>query len=328
MKSRTIVKKSLFVTLILLIPMIACAMTPLLGSSGKLKVEEGVKVVNGTELYYKTIGQGTPIVILHGGPGLDHTYLLPQMAALARRHRLIFFDQRASGRSSSLVDTSTMRMGTFVEDLEGIRKAFNIGKMNLLGHSWGGLVAMFYAIKYPDNLGTLMLVNSTPASSGWRNASFVLMNRRQLPEDSIAQAALTRTEEFHKRTSKAMSEFFKILFRTSFYNRKYIDSLRLSLDTSFTTKSRIVQHLNNDSTLLNYDIFHQLAVVHCPTLIIGSSYDMVAPEANERLHQSIQGSELVVIDSCGHFPFIEAPGKFFGTIEGFLKKAEKVSGKR
>ncbi len=66
------------------------------------------------------------------------------MTGLARRYKLIFFDQRASGRSSNLVDTSTLRMSNFVEDVEGVRKAFKLKKVNLLGHSWGGLVAMFY----------------------------------------------------------------------------------------------------------------------------------------------------------------------------------------
>jgi proline iminopeptidase len=289
----------------------------------KLKVEEGMKAINGTELYYKTIGEGTPIVILHGGPGLDHSYFLPQMAQLARHYKLIFFDQRASGRSSNLVDTSAITMTNFVEDVEGIRKAFKLKKMNLFGHSWGGLVAMFYAVKYPDNLNSLMLVNSTPASAGWRNASFVLMARRASPEDSIAQARLVQTEGFRKRSPKAMSDFFRILFRSSFYNRTYADSLTLSLDTSFTTKSRLMQYLNKDTTLLNYDVFRKLSVVHCPTLIMSSRYDMVAPEANERLQQSIPGSTHVVLDSCGHFPFVEAPRKFFSTVEGFLKKAAR-----
>jgi len=287
----------------------------------KLKTEEGMKTINGTELYYKTIGEGTPIVILHGGPGLDHSYFLPQMTQLARHYRLIFFDQRASGRSSNLVDTNAITMNNFVEDVEGIRKAFKLRKMNLFGHSWGGLVAMFYAVKYPDNLNSLLLVNSTPASAAWRNASFAMMGRRASPDDSIAQANLVRTEAFRQRSPRAMSDFFRILFRSSFYNRTYADSLTLTLDTSYTTKSRLMQHLNKDTTLLNYDVLRKLNVVHCPTLIISSTYDMVAQEANAKLQQSIPGSTQVVLDSCGHFPFIEAPRKFFSAVERFLKKA-------
>ncbi|MEK7251534.1 MAG: alpha/beta fold hydrolase, partial [Bacteroidota bacterium] len=92
-----------------------------------VSIEEGFTQINGTQLFYKIIGKGTPIVILHGGPGLDHSYLLPQMAELAKTHKLIFFDQRASGKSSVDSDTNSMTMKNLVEDVEGIRKAFKLG---------------------------------------------------------------------------------------------------------------------------------------------------------------------------------------------------------
>ncbi len=122
-----------------------------------VSIEEGFTQINGTQLFYKIIGKGTPIVILHGGPGLDHSYLLPQMAELAKTHKLIFFDQRASGKSSVDSDTNSTTMKNLVEDVEGIRKAFKLGKMNLMGHSWGGLLAMFYAIRFPNNITTQSL---------------------------------------------------------------------------------------------------------------------------------------------------------------------------
>ena len=162
------------------------------------------------------MGHGEPIVIVHGGPGLDHTYLLPQMEALAQHYRLIFYDQRASGRSTSTVDTNSMTMGNFVEDLEGIRKVFGIHKMNLLGHSWGGLVAMFYAVKYPENLNSLVLVNPSPASVDLRNASFTSMAQRTSREDSIAQTDLVKTEGFKRRDPSSMATFFRLLFRVNF----------------------------------------------------------------------------------------------------------------
>ena len=86
-----------------------------------------------------------------------------------------------------------------------------------------------------------------------------------------------------------------------------------------------MQYLNRDTTLLNYDLFRSLSTVHCPTLILGSTYDMVTPEANERLRQSIAGAKLVVLDSCGHFPFVEASGRFVDAIEGFLKNDARNS---
>ncbi len=284
---------------------------------------KGMMKINGTELYYEVMGKGTPIVIVHGGPGLDHTYFLPQMAALAGHHKLIFYDQRASGKSSNKVDTNSMTIANFVEDLEGIRTAFHIDKMNLLGHSWGGLVSMFYAIKYPENLNSLMLINSSPASVALRNKSFAVMAQRTSRQDSVEQAGVVQTEEFRNRDPKTMARFYKLLFRGTFYDPRFADSLTLTIDSSYPAKSKIMQYLMKDPEAGSYDLFSRLSVVHCPTLIIGTDHDMAAPEANERLHQSIPGSALVVLHHTGHFPFVESQKQFFSNIESFLNKVPK-----
>ena len=286
-----------------------------------LDSQEGFVTVNGSALFYHVVGKGAPIVIVHGGPGLDHTYLLPQMDALAKRHKLIFYDQRASGRSSNVVDTNSMTMEDFVKDLEGIRKAFRIQKMNLLGHSWGGLVAMFYAVEYPENLNSLVLLNSTPASSAMRDQSFGVMARRTSRPDSIAQAALVITEGFRDRDPATMAKFFRLLFRASFCDSRFADSLTLTFDTSYATKSKTIQYLSKDRDIAAYDLFPRLKVIHCPTMIVTGDHDIVASGANERLHQSIPGSTLIVLRNCGHFPFIEVPTEFFPLIETFLRSA-------
>jgi len=286
-----------------------------------LHIEEGFTQINGTQLFYKIIGKGTPIVILHGGPGLDHSYLLPQMAELAKTHRLIFFDQRASGKSSVDSDTNSMTMKNLVEDVEGIRKAFKLGKMNLMGHSWGGLLAMFYAIRFPNNLKSLMIVNTTPASSEIRNASFKIMSERTSKEDSIAQAAIMQSDDFKQRKPEAMSKFFRILFRGTFANKKLADELTLTFPPDQAARSKMMSYLSKDTTIATYDIHPKLAVIKCQALIVGADYDQVPPEANERIHQSIKNSKLVVLKECGHFPYIEQPKEFFSTVRNFVKKS-------
>lgn len=291
------------------------------GSS--LLIKEGIVHVNGTDLYYEVMGEGTPMVIVHGGPGMDHTYLLPQMAKLARHYKLIFYDQRASGKSSSVVDTNSMTMDNFVEDLDGIRRALDLGKMNLLAHSWGGLIAMFYAIKHPGNLNSLMLIDASPGSSALRNESFAIMSQRTSHEDSVAETELIHTEGFQKHTPEAMEKFFRILFRGTFYNKRYADSLTITLDSNYAAQSHSLAYLYRDTSLASYDLFAKLSVVHCPTLIVTGDHDMVPADANERLHGSIAGSKYIVIKNCGHFPFIEAPNEFFNVLEDFLTKVAR-----
>ncbi|HLX11802.1 MAG TPA: alpha/beta fold hydrolase, partial [Bacteroidota bacterium] len=193
----------------------------------------GMIKVNGTELYYETIGEGTPILILHGGPGLNHSYFLPQMAGLAKNHKLIFFDQRATGKSSMKLDTSAVNLKNCLGDIEGLRKAFKLGKMNLMGHSFGGLLAMEYAMKYPKNLRSLTLVCTSAPSSALRMKAFMNMQSKQSPEDSAGQAQIMQSDGFKRRDPETMSKFFHFLFSSDFYDRKMDDSLTLQFDTNY-----------------------------------------------------------------------------------------------
>ncbi|MGA7161664.1 MAG: alpha/beta fold hydrolase [Bacteroidota bacterium] len=282
---------------------------------------KGYKFINGVNLYYETMGEGIPIVIVHGGPGMDHSYLLPQMGELAKNYKLIFYDQRAMGKSSADFDTSAMTMNNFVEDLEGIRKAFGIEKMNLMGHSWGGLVSMFYAIKYPDHLQSLILVNTSPASSTLRDLSLAIISAKTVTEDSTAQAQLAQTEGFKKRDPGTVAKYFRLLFRPFFHNKGYADSLSLDFDSTYASKSLMVWQLARDSTLHSYDLQSKLDTVRCPAIIISGADDIVAPGTNEQIHEHIRGSQYILLPDCGHFPFIEASDIFFPTLRNFLKKA-------
>jgi proline iminopeptidase len=281
-------------------------------------VKEEYKSINGTKLFCTTMGRGEPIVVLHGGPGLDHTYLLPQMARLAKKHKLILFDQRACGRSSGSVDTTAMTIDAFVEDVEGVRKAFKIAKMNLLGHSWGALLAMFHAVKYPQHLRSLILVNPTPASSELRLAAFSAMSDRTSPSDSAAMATIRASTGFFKRDPAVMAQFFRLLFRGTFYDRRLADSLTLTFNDDYGEKNKLLQYLNKDPRIQSYDLHSDLNRVQCPTLIVGADFDQSPAKANDLIHKNIKNSELVTIKNCGHFPYIEKPAEFFRTVEDFL----------
>ena len=121
-------------------------------SNQEIIVKSGVQSINGTELFVKTMGKGEPILIVHGGPGLSHDYYLPHLESLAQDHQLIFYDQRVSGASLMNVDSSSINLDAFIEDIEALRKKFGIRVINLMAHSFGGLIAMNYAIKYPEKV--------------------------------------------------------------------------------------------------------------------------------------------------------------------------------
>ena len=277
-------------------------------------VEEGQREINGTQLYTKVMGEGEQIVILHGGPGMDHTYFLPQMAELAETHKLIFFDQRVSGRSSLDVDSSAITMRHFIDDIEEIRKTFNLGKMNLMGHSWGGLLAMFYGITYPENLKSLMILNSTPASSELMAKTM----RRFTREDSLQRVEILNSNAFKNRESIAYEKLFRIHFRAAFYDRSLADSLTLTFQPDFAETSVKLQNLFKD--IASYDIYHDLSKINCPTLVVHGDHDNNPLAGSKKIHENIPNSKFVLLKNCGHFPFVETPDAFFKTIRDFLRQ--------
>ncbi len=282
--------------------------------SPPLLVEEGLREINGTQLYTKIMGKGEAIVILHGGPGMDHTYFLPQMAELAKTHKLILFDQRVSGRSSLDVDSSAITMRRFIDDIEEIRKTFKLEKMNLMGHSWGGLLAMFYGINYPQNLKSLIILNSTPASSELTAKAMPRLTR----EDSLQRVEVLNSNAFKNRESVAFEKLFRIHFRSAFYDRSLADSLTLTFQPGFAETSVKLQNLYKD--IASYDIHDDLSKINCPTLVVHGDHDDIPLESSQKIHESISKSKFVLLKNCGHFPFIETPDELFKTIRDFLSQ--------
>jgi proline iminopeptidase len=126
---------------------------------------EGRIPVGGAELYSREIGKGTAIIVLHGGPDFDHSYLLPDMDRLSDSYRLIYYDQRGRGRSAEGVRPEDVTLDSDIADLEKVRQYFKLDSVVLLGHSWGTVLALEYALRYPQRVSRMILMNPAPAST-------------------------------------------------------------------------------------------------------------------------------------------------------------------
>lgn len=142
-------------------------------------MHEGWVDARGVMIYYVTVGRGAPIVIVHGGPGATHDYFLPYLLPLARRNKLVFIDERGSGKSGRLEDPAGYTVENMVEDVEAVRQALVLGKITLLGHSYGGVLAQAYALKYQQNLTHLILCSTFPSTSEM-NQVFVKIKREHV----------------------------------------------------------------------------------------------------------------------------------------------------
>lgn len=280
---------------------------------------DGIKKINGTELYCKVIGSGEPILIVHGGPGLAHDYLFEPFKLLADNYKLVFNDQRGCGRSSSFTKDEKVDMETLVEDLEGIRKEFNLEKVYLAGQSWGATIALNYTLKYPQHVKKLLLLEPAPGSSEF------------LPE--IQKTILSRLSGQEKENLTKLSQMPEVKTNPeTFIQFMEIRTNPYFFDSSFA-KKRDFGYFNSDRVqkffassamfapyMMNYNLYPRLKEISCPILIVHGDYDIIPTEAVEKMDKEIKDCEMNVVSDCGHFVHIEKPEIYFGLIRKFLTK--------
>lgn len=280
-------------------------------------ITEGFLQINGSEVYYKTIGEGDPLIIVHGGPVLDHSYLLPHLGALAEDYQLIFYDQRAAGRSSIEVDLATMSLEGFVEDIEILRRQLDLDKINLLGHSWGGLIAMNYALKHDDKLNHLILSNSmAPSTIDWQEESIAVAQKTTKEDqnklNNLTSSGLLRTED----PSSAIEEMMMLSYRAHMFDKANMDKLKLFIPKDFMLRSQLYVSLNPD--LASYDLYAELINVKTPTLIIFGQIEPAVSLHAKRMAASFSDAELYVVKGAGHFPFVEENDVYLDKLISFL----------
>ncbi|MGE4573284.1 alpha/beta fold hydrolase [Parachlamydia sp.] len=282
-----------------------------------------VKVKDGC-LYYNEIGQGIPIIVVHGGPGLDHGYLQPQLSQLAANHKLIFYDQRGSGKSlETPLDEDHINIHQFVEDLEDLRKSLGLNKFVLMGHSWGGLLAMQYAVDHQDHLIGLILLNSAPADYKGQKAFIDEFGARTKNIHNDIKP-LFAYEDFKKLNAMQISDLYRKLFSVYVYNPKDIKDLSLNFSVaSGQSGFKVMEEMSKTSWLRpNIDLFPSLKKLSVPTFILHGKQDIVPVWTAQEIKDAIPQSEIVVLDDCDHFPYIEQPSQFFDELNHFLDKLQ------
>lgn len=307
-------KKSGMWIFVLCLAVMACRGKGQQGLKGEIKAE--LVDVGGTRLFTRVMGQGPPILIVHGGPGLGHGYFLPQLEGLAKDHQLIFYDQRLSGRSDNDLDPAEITLTKFVDDIEALRKHFKIDRLNLLAHSWGGILAMQYAIRYPQHLQCLILSNTAGASSETRLEENASLAKKATESDQNALDSIRASPAFQNGESPAYAEFLRAMFRIEFHDRALADDLSLDLSPHFVANSPRLGGLYTD--LASYDFHHQLIELEVPVLLVFGDAEPLATLVGPRLSKTFRRARLEVVRDCGHFPFVEQPKAYFSLIRNFI----------
>lgn len=265
------------------------------------------------QLYVREIGAGRPIIVIHGGPDFDHCYLLPEMDRLADAFRLIYYDQRGRGRSARGVRPGDVTIRSEIEDVESVRRHFQVDSVAVLGHSWGGLLAMEYATRHPDRVSHLILMNTAPASRDDRLLFEEHFRRIRAPADVEAMQAIARSARYQAGDLEADAEYYRLHFKPAVRRPEHVEVVVGRLRSNFTadgvrTARAIEDRLYGETwSSAGFDLVPGLRELQMPTLVLHGQDDFIPVDLAARVAEAIPRALLRVLPECGHFAYLEAP---------------------
>lgn len=270
------------------------------------------RAVRGVTIFERRAGAGPSTVVLHGGPGAHHDYLLPGFDRLATGRTLVFYDQRGGGRSPVPRDVP-VGWREHVEDLDALRALWGLERLSIAGYSWGGLLALLYALEHPDRVDRLALVSPGPS---WRQARTAferrLADRNAAPE---VQAAKRAVQDGGLR-ERSPEEYRRKMFEFSVAGY-FHDWRRAAELTPFRITGRTQQEVWE--SLGDFDLRARLSELRLQAVVLHGDDDPIPVETADTL-ATLLGAPLHRIPACGHVPYVEAPEEFVRVLDPFLPR--------
>jgi pimeloyl-ACP methyl ester carboxylesterase len=279
-------------------------------------MDSGHTALTPVPLFFRADGAGAPLLLLHGGPGAHHDYLYPQMLALAARHRVITYDQRGGGQSKT-DDPAPITWRTQVDDLATVIREFGLThELTLVGYSWGALLAMLYAVQCTADPSLaapsrMVLVSPAPITRAWRDAFEANLAERGRSERIAAMRADLAASGLREQDPAAYRQRGFELSVAGYF----ADPHKATALTPFRVTGKVQQSVWQ--SLGDFDLTAALRAVKVPTLVIHGKDDPI-PLASAEAAADALGAEFVVLEDCGHVPYVERPETLFASIERFL----------
>ena len=282
---------------------------------------EGFVYGSGVRIYYKTLGSGVPLLLLHGGPGADHSDFLPALQPMARHCQLVLIDERGSGRSERLKDPKGYTLTSMVQDIECVRRHLKLAQFVVLGHSFGGILAQAYAVRHPKRILGLVLAG-TGSSARCIDRDFRNL-RKRLParlrarltrqeKSGIFQADGSYTKDYAAASAEALAPHM--------YAKpppRYRQPFEIGMEVLREMWVRR-SDFRIDGNLKGFDFTWSLSRVKAPSLIVIGDRDLVSTATADISRASLPRATLVVMAECAHMMYIDQTARFNRLLEEFL----------
>jgi proline iminopeptidase len=268
-----------------------------------------VELSDGGSLFVEGLGDGFPLIVLHGGPGMDHTMFRPYLDPLADDFRVLYVDQRGQGRSER-VDPATLSLEVFARDVSLLAEALGVDEYAVLGHSFGAIVTTWHAV----NLGTA----TAYVISGGGDSSEKLLADVETSLEAMGEAGVPIASSWEQEQTVETEEELKELLRVQMPFHFAGDPPPGFGDETIGTP-RVLRHFAKVG-YGDFDFTPDLGRVEKPTLlVVGEKDRTTTPRAARVLHDGIAGSELVIVPGVGHMSLVEAQEEFLEAVRGFLR---------
>jgi proline iminopeptidase len=309
-----------------------CATSLLIGSTAAAESKRSTTPrenripVGNAELYSREIGHGTAIIILHGGPDFDHSYLLPELDRLSDSYRLIYYDQRGRGRSADGVKPEDVTLQSDIADIEKVRQYYHLDSVVLLGHSWGTVLALEYALRYPGHVSHLILMNPGPASTDdYKQLRQDWLEKRAA--DLERRKAISDTAPYKEADPGAVVAYYRIHFKPGLARSEDYGKLISRMQSAFVQQGKegILKARAVESRLMTetwaapeYNLLPRLKSLRIPTLVITGDHEFIPAATAEHISQAIPNARMAMLKGCGHFTYMECPAAVHEQIDTFF----------
>jgi proline iminopeptidase len=275
-------------------------------------IEVAVDVADG-RLHYIKLGSanGVPLIVINGGPGFDHTSVAPSPVwkTLSGSRPVVLYDQRGTGKSTTTRALSSITVAQLVADLETLREHLQAPRVDVLGWSWGGFLALVYATEHEDRVRRMVLVGSAPP----RLADNVYLFEAAFPDITSVQKPNTTAAGQVGCESERIDDYMRMEFYDPQLRERYVAEHR-----PFAFVEAMCTAAMQDA--LKLDLTGAVRALKVPTLVTTGRFDMnVAPVVSHRLSRTIPGAKLQIFERSGHMPFIEQPKEFSEVVQAFLE---------